>query len=89
MTHNPYIFKIERDSDPRLYGVVNDGKVLCPQCILNNKEDINKATEEILITGYDQSGWFLIGTDRNRGDNTLSCSHCGVRIPMTKAVTEA
>ena len=82
--YNPFINKVKRSNHYGLYGVINDGTVLCPTCILKHEEEIEKASENIMYEGYDQSGWFLLGTMVNEDNHQLSCSHCSSRIDMKK-----
>ena len=86
--YNPFINKVKRSNHQGLYGVVNDGTVLCPKCILGHEEEIEKASENIMYEGYDQSGWFLLGTMINEENPQLICSHCHSKIDMKKVMTE-
>lgn len=88
MTTNPAVNRAKREQLKHLYGVVNDGKVLCCQCLIVQADRINEASDNYLATGFDDSGWFVLSTDKNLGDLTLRCSFCQSAIPTEDYYSE-
>ena len=80
ISSNPYIEKIKRNPASFKYGVINNGGILCCNCIIQHEEWINQASANILQSGYDDSGWFVISTDQNKADRALFCSFCSAII---------
>ena len=66
------------------FGVMNDGGVLCPECIKSEFRNIAEST----IKGY-RDGWAFQGADVNWECPDLYCDHCNKRIESAYAEEEA
>ena len=84
MTTNPFINRVERNTNPAFYAVLNSGGVLCRSCVIGEQHLILEATENYLQSGWDQSGYFVLNIEENTEDYGLRCSHCSDLIPRNK-----
>ena len=60
MTVNPFVNRVERDTNPSFYAVLNSGGVLCRSCVIGEQHLILEATNNFLQSGWDQSGYFVL-----------------------------
>jgi len=86
---NPIAARIKRQ--PERYGVSNSGAVLCSYCILSNMPLIEEHTKSYLSSGLVEAdpSWFILSSDINSADPTLSCSFCANTIPITSEDQDA
>ena len=75
-----------------LFMVVNDGGVLCPNCVKSEIHCIVDAARRWDEPGRqapsDIAQWLPLATDINWEDPSLYCDHCGERIESAYAEEE-